>query len=168
MSTYVELHCHSNYSFQDGASSVYELLEQAKKLHYSALAITDHNNLCGVVEFARAARFYGIQPIIGSEVTLEDGSHITLLVKSREGYANLCRIISSGSLSSHGKSFAFDRKHFDSYNQGLILLTGVSMLTASWKLWQSSKNISHIDQWGKPVDNNCGYRTHTIYFRWHE
>tara|TARA_B100000686_G_C16171168_1_gene656348 strand:- start:86 stop:388 length:303 start_codon:yes stop_codon:yes gene_type:complete len=51
---------------------------------------------------------------------------------------------------------------------GLILLTGVSMLTASWKLWQSSKNISHIDQWGKPVDNNCGYRTHTIYFRWHE
>ena len=126
MSTYVELHCHSNYSFQDGASSVYELLEQAKKLHYSALAITDHNNLCGVVEFARAARFYGIQPIIGSEVTLEDGSHITLLVKSREGYANLCRIISSGSLSSHGKSFAFDRKHFDSYNQGLILLTGCS------------------------------------------
>ena len=126
MSTYVELHCHSNYSFQDGASSVYELLEQAKKLHYSALAITDHNNLCGVVEFARAARFYGIQPIIGSEVTLEDGSHITLLVKSREGYANLCRIISSGALSSHGKSFAFDRKHFDSYNQGLILLTGCS------------------------------------------
>ena len=121
ISAYVELHCHSNYSFQEGASSLYELLERAKELQYPSLAITDHNNLCAAVEFAQAARAYNIQPIIGSEVALADGEHITLLVKSREGYANLCRILSSGALSSNGKPFAFDSKGFEIYNKGLIV-----------------------------------------------
>ena len=51
---YVELHCHSNYSFREGASFPEELLERAFDLHYPALAITDHDNLCGAMEFARA------------------------------------------------------------------------------------------------------------------
>ena len=148
MSTYVELHCHSNYSFQEGASSVYELLDRAKALQYRALAITDHNNLCAAVEFAQAARLYDIQPIIGSEVTLEDGSHITLLVKSREGYTNLCRIISSGALSSQGKSFAFDSNRFEVYNQGLIALTGcrkgqIPALLAQGKQQEAQKAFDH-------------------------
>jgi error-prone DNA polymerase len=149
---YVELHCHSNYSFQEGASSLYELLKRAKKLQYPALAITDHNNLCAVVEFAQAARTHGIQPIIGSEVTLLDGAHITLLVKSREGYANLCRILSSGALSSKRQSFAFDSKGFEVYNKGLILLTGckrgqIPSLLAQGKRVEAEQVIDRYTKW---------------------
>ena len=50
---------------------------------------------------------------------------------------------------------------------GVILLTGISVLTTSWKLWRFSKDISRIVQWEKPGNNNSGYRTHTIRFRWH-
>ena len=71
---YAELHCHSNYSFQEGASSVEELLVRAKELGYPALALTDHDNLCGVMHFAEVARSIDIQPITGAEVTLSDGS----------------------------------------------------------------------------------------------
>ncbi|HZA25071.1 MAG TPA: PHP domain-containing protein, partial [Dehalococcoidia bacterium] len=80
--SYVELHCHSNYSFKEGASSVEELLEQARELDYPALALTDHDNLCGAMHFAESARDAGIQPITGAEVTLTDGSHLTLLAET--------------------------------------------------------------------------------------
>ena len=55
-SSYAELHCHSNYSFQEGASSVEELLFRAKELDYRALALTDHDNLCGAIHFAQVAK----------------------------------------------------------------------------------------------------------------
>ncbi|HLT19536.1 MAG TPA: PHP domain-containing protein, partial [Thermomicrobiales bacterium] len=82
---YVELHCHSNFSFLDGASHVEELVLQAKALGYPALALTDHNGLYGAMEFAQAARAWGIQPITGAEVTLAAGHHLTLLAATREG-----------------------------------------------------------------------------------
>ena len=68
--SYVELHCHSNFSFREGASFSHELLARAVELGYHALALTDHDNLCGAMEFARTARSLGIQPITGVEVTL--------------------------------------------------------------------------------------------------
>ena len=82
---YAELHCHSNYSFQEGASSVEELLVRAMDLGYPALALTDHDNLCGAMEFSRMANDIGIQPITGAEITLEDGSHLTLYPKLGKG-----------------------------------------------------------------------------------
>ncbi|HEY7294331.1 MAG TPA: PHP domain-containing protein, partial [Dehalococcoidia bacterium] len=98
---YVELHCHSCYSLREGASTPVELLEQAAKLGYKALALTDHDGLYGAMEFAREAKQRGIQPITGAEVTLQGGHHLTLLVESPRGYANLCRLI------SHGRGTAF-------------------------------------------------------------
>ena len=73
---YAELHCHSNYSFQEGASSTGDLLVRAEELGYPALAITDHDNLCGVMEFAQAAAELDVRAVIGAEVTLEDGSQV--------------------------------------------------------------------------------------------
>jgi error-prone DNA polymerase len=84
---YAELHCHSSYSFQEGASSVEELLVRARELGYPALALTDHDNLCGAIPFAQAARSLDLQPIIGTEVTLKDGSHLTLLVRLEKATA---------------------------------------------------------------------------------
>jgi len=91
--SYVELHCHSAYSFLDGASHPEELAVRAAELGYEALALTDHDGVYGSLEFAHAASAVGLRPITGAEVTLEGGTHVTLLCESQRGYANLCRIL---------------------------------------------------------------------------
>jgi error-prone DNA polymerase len=95
MASYVELHCHSAYSFLDGASQPEELAARAAELGYAALALTDHDGLYGSLEFAHAAKAFSVRPITGAEVTLSAGSHITLLVESRRGYGNLCRLLTA-------------------------------------------------------------------------
>ncbi|MDQ3994920.1 MAG: PHP domain-containing protein, partial [Actinomycetota bacterium] len=91
--SYVELHCHSAYSFLDGASLPEELVVRAAELGYPALALTDHDGFYGSLEFAHAAKAFGLRPITGAELTLNDGSHVTLLVETPRGYANLCRLL---------------------------------------------------------------------------
>ena len=122
--SYAELHCHSNYSFKEGASAVEELLERSKELGYPALALTDHDNLCGAMHFAESANSMGIHPIIGAEVTLTDGSHLTLLAETRQGYGNLCSLISSSYMDGGRQDPKLDPQHFQSHSQGIILLTG--------------------------------------------
>src|SRR5436305_2323250 len=90
---YVELHAHSAFSFLDGASHPIELAAAAAELGYPAMALTDHDGLHGAMEFAQAAKAYGVRPIAGSEVTLDDGSHLTLLCEDRSGYRNLCLLL---------------------------------------------------------------------------
>ena len=92
---YVELHCHSAYSFLDGASQPEELAARAAELGYEALALTDHDGLYGSLEFAHAAKALGVRPITGTEVTLAGGAHVTLLVETARGYANLCRLLTA-------------------------------------------------------------------------
>jgi error-prone DNA polymerase len=96
---YCEIHCHTHYSLLDGASSPEALLDRAVALGMPALAITDHDGLYGVVPFWRAARARDIHPVIGAEVTLAHGSHLTLLAETQAGYANLSRLISAGQLA---------------------------------------------------------------------
>ena len=71
---YAELHCHSTFSFLDGASQPEELALQAAELGLEALALTDHDNLCGALDFAQAARDCGVRPITGAELTVRDGA----------------------------------------------------------------------------------------------
>jgi error-prone DNA polymerase len=92
---YVELHAHSSYSFLDGASLPEELAVQAAELGYPALALTDHDGVYGSLEFAHAAKYFGVRAITGAELTLADRSHVTLLVETPKGYANLCRLITA-------------------------------------------------------------------------
>ncbi len=121
---YVELHAHSNFSFLDGASHVEELVLQAKALEYPALALTDHNGLYGAMEFARAARAWGIQPISGAEVTLASGHHLTLLVETRQGYANLCRMLTRAHLDNERLNPSLDPELLKTHSAGLIALSG--------------------------------------------
>ncbi|HEV7808285.1 MAG TPA: DNA polymerase III subunit alpha [Solirubrobacteraceae bacterium] len=93
---YIELHCHSAYSFLDGASHPVELAAAAVRNGHSALALTDHDSLSGSMEFAQAAKAYGLRAIHGSEVTLDDDRHITLLVRDEVGWRNLCRLLTKG------------------------------------------------------------------------
>ena len=90
---YVELHAHSAYSFLDGASHPEELALRAAELGYEAIALTDHDGVYGSLELAHAAKLAGVRAITGAEVTLVGGAHVTLLVESSRGYANLCRLL---------------------------------------------------------------------------
>ncbi|MBD0280840.1 MAG: error-prone DNA polymerase [Thermoleophilaceae bacterium] len=92
---YVELHCHSAYSFLDGASHPVELAGAAAERGHSALALTDHDGLHGAMEMAQALKPLGVRPITGAELTLDDGTHLTLLCETRQGYTNLCRLITA-------------------------------------------------------------------------
>src|SRR5437763_2898202 len=91
--TYVELHCHSAFSFLDGASLPDEVVPTALELGYDALALTDHNTVSGSMEFAVAAQALGLRAIHGAEIDLNDGRHLTLLVEGAAGWSNLCRIL---------------------------------------------------------------------------
>ncbi len=90
---YVELHCHSAYSFLDGVSLPEELAAAALELGHHTLALTDHDAVHGSMEFAHAARAVGLRPIHGAEVSLGDGRHLTLLVASEHGWRNHCRLL---------------------------------------------------------------------------
>jgi error-prone DNA polymerase len=120
---YVELHCHSAYSFLDGASLPEELALQAAELGYPALALTDHDGLYGSLEFAHAAKAIGLRALTGAELTLLDGSHVTLLVETPRGYANLCRLITE---AHAGKRLEprLDPAALEKRNEGLVCLSG--------------------------------------------
>jgi error-prone DNA polymerase len=131
---YVELHCHSGFSFLDGASHPEELVMRAVELGYPALALTDHNGLYGSMEFAQAARQANLQPITGAEITLrecftgvdepEGGHHVTLLAETPQGYANLCRLLTETHMHSERGDARLPMESLLRLPEGLILLTG--------------------------------------------
>lgn len=97
---YAELHCHTNFSFLDGASHPDELVEEAVRLGLTALAITDHDGFYGVVRFAEAARAAGLPTVFGAEVTLDpSGDHLVVLARGPEGYSRLARALSTAQLA---------------------------------------------------------------------
>lgn len=97
--SFVHLHCHSPFSFLDGASEIKSLVKRAAEMDMTALALTDHDNLCATVQLDHAARKAGIKPIQGVEVTLEGGHHLVLLARGPRGYASLCRLVTSAHLN---------------------------------------------------------------------
>ena len=111
---YAELHCHSNFSFLDGASHPEELAEEAARLGLEALALTDHDGFYGVVRFAEAARAVGMPTVFGAELSLEvprpqngeadpEGAHLLVLARDPEGYARLAATLSTGHLTGREK-----------------------------------------------------------------
>ena len=129
---YVELHCHSAFSFLDGASLPDELVPTALALGYEALALTDHNSVSGSMEFAVSARALGLRPIHGAEVDLADGRHLTLLVEDAGGWGNLCRILTRAHAHTRQKpgppSQAFvEMNDLLEHADGLICLSGCAL-----------------------------------------
>src|SRR6478609_3737836 len=128
--TYVELHAHSAYSFLDGASQPEELAARAAELGYETLALTDHDGVYGSLEFAHAAKHLGVRPITGAEVTLADESHVTLLVESARGYANLCRLLTAAHAHTRDTTNReplpprLDQTLLEELNKGLVCLSG--------------------------------------------
>jgi error-prone DNA polymerase len=93
LTPYVELHCHSNFSFLDGGSHPFELAARAAELEMPALAITDRGGVYGAVRFLQACRKLGVKPIIGAALEV-DGEELILLARNLRGYSNMCRLLS--------------------------------------------------------------------------
>src|SRR6266550_3222845 len=122
--SYAELHCHSAYSFLDGASPPDELLAEAHRLGYPAVALTDRNGIYGSLAFAHAAQPLGIQAITGAAVTLTDGSQLILLAETPQGYANLCRLLTETHLGADRLEPRLPLSAIAARHEGLIILSG--------------------------------------------
>ncbi|MBK5110946.1 MAG: error-prone DNA polymerase [Thermoleophilia bacterium] len=143
--SYVELHCHSSFSFLDGASSPLELATRAAELGYPALALTDHDGLWGSMEFAVSCKGAGIKPITGAELTVSSEGrffHLTLLVENATGYHNLCRLLTEA--HSHTRDGPARKAGRPSVPldalagraEGLICLSGCARLGAVASAWE--------------------------------
>ncbi len=137
--SFVHLHCHSHYSLLDGASSIDKLLGKAKDNGMNALALTDHGNLHGALEFYQKAKKAGINPIIGYEAYIAPGSrftrgdassskessfHLTLLAQNRTGFKNLVKLASKAALEGFYYKPRIDREILEEFNEGIICLSG--------------------------------------------
>ena len=121
---YAELHCHSAYSFLDGASPPDEILAEAHRLGYPAVALTDRNGVYGSLAFAHAAQPLGIQAITGAAITLSDGAQLILLAETSQGYANLCRLITQAHLGAERLDPRLPLSAIAERQEGLIILSG--------------------------------------------
>src|SRR4051812_29466341 len=134
---FVHLHCHSHYSLLDGASPIEKLVDRAKSLGMNALALTDHGNLHGALEFYQQAKTAGINPVVGYEAyvapesrykkeggTRESSYHLTLLAQNRTGFRNLIKLASKAYLEGLYVKPRIDRELLQEHHEGIICLSG--------------------------------------------
>ena len=158
---FVHLHCHSHYSLLDGASPIDKLINRAKTLGMNALAITDHGNLHGALEFYQEARKAGINPILGYEAYVAPGSrtsrdsgnlressyHLTLLAQNRTGFRNLVKMASLAYLEGFYSKPRIDRELIEQYHEGIVCLSGcVSSEFSKALLKGQDPGREHLDE----------------------
>ncbi len=124
MTEYIELHARSAFSFLEGASLPEELAAGCAQMDSPAMAMLDVDNVSGAPRFYMAAKKTGIRAHMGAEITAEDGSRYPLLVESRAGYQNLCRLITSMKLRAPKGEAKASEEELRRYSKGLICLTG--------------------------------------------
>ena len=134
---FTHLHVHTEYSLLDASSKIKEITARAKELGMDSLAITDHGNMYGVIDFYRAAKDNGIKPIIGCEIYVSPGSrferenvagedryyHLILLAENNTGYQNLMKIVSKGYVEGFYYKPRVDYEVLETYHEGIICLS---------------------------------------------
>src|SRR5690606_32469777 len=133
LSDFAHLHLHTQYSLLDGAIRTRDLCKTVHERGMRSVAVTDHGNMIGTLQFYEEAKKHGIKPILGCEAYLSDGDmdartdrknyHIVLLAKNREGFANLQRLVSFGYLRGFYYNPRIDRKVLRDHAKGLIGLS---------------------------------------------
>jgi DNA polymerase-3 subunit alpha len=133
---FTHLHVHSEYSLLDGLCRIPQLISKAKDLGMNSLAITDHGNMYGVIDFYTAAKEAGIKPIIGCEIYVAETNrqsrsasnknlyHLTLLAKNQQGYRNLTQLVTKAHLEGFYYKPRVDKELLAEHRQGLIALSG--------------------------------------------
>lgn len=122
--SYIELHACSAFSFLRGASFPEQLAETAAQLELPALALLDRNGVYGAQRFSVAAREQNVRPIVGCELTMEDGTVLPVLVENRAGYKNLCELLTQAHLRSEKGSCAVGWNELPDFSKGLVALFG--------------------------------------------
>lgn len=154
MASFVHLHNHSHYSLLDGAMDIKRMMERAAELKFEALALTDHGNMFGVLDFYLTAKQYGIKPIIGMEAYIAPGSrterkgggkggkqahyHLVLLAKNKTGYRNLMKLSSIAYLEGFYYKPRIDKEVLRQHSEGLIA-TSACM---KGEIFQKLNNVS--------------------------
>jgi DNA polymerase III subunit alpha len=151
---WVPLHVHSQYSILDSSASVYNIAEKAAQLSMPAVALTDHGNLFGAVDFYKACKEVKVKPIIGCEFYVTSGSrqdkkkevggalslfHLVLIAKDKEGYHNLCKLSSAGFLEGFYYVPRIDLDLLSQHSKGLICLSGCINSRISYEILSGSK-----------------------------
>jgi len=154
--SFVHLHSHTNYSLLDGAGKINEMIKETKQLGMDSLAITDHGNMFGTLEFYTQAKKNGIKPIIGCEAYIAprertlhkpvDGEahsyHLVLLAKNQTGYKNLLKLTSYSYLQGFYYRPRIDRELLKEYSEGLIVLSACMKGEISYKLRRGRKEAA--------------------------
>lgn len=154
--SFVHLHSHTNYSLLDGAGKISNMIKETKRLGMESLAITDHGNMFGTLEFYTQAKKNGIKPIIGCEAyiaphertlhkAIEGESHsyhLVLLAKNETGYKNLIKLTSYAYLQGFYYRPRIDRELLKEYSEGLIVLTACLKGEISYKLRRGRKQAA--------------------------
>src|SRR5438128_11218633 len=125
---YVELHASSAFSFLRGGSFPEQLAEVAAELEMPAMALLDRNGVYGAQRFSVAAREQNVRPIIGCELSMNDGSVLPVLVENRTGYKNLCELLTQAHLRSEKGTCVMRWHELPSFAQGLVALLGSARL----------------------------------------
>ena len=163
MSKFVHLHVHSHYSLLDGLTKIDELVSRVKELNMDAVALTDHGNLYGAIEFYKKARKAGVKPILGVEAYVapngrlnkvpkvdETRYHLTLLVKNETGWKNLIQLVTKSNLEGFYYKPRIDKKLLAEFHEGLVCLSGcfsgeIAKLLASKRIEEAEK----VAEWYK-------------------
>ena len=148
MDQFVHLHLHSQYSLLDGANKIEAVIRRAAEMKMPALALTDHGNLFGAVQFHDTAKKYGVKPIIGCEVYVAregrqsrngrsaQSNHLVLLATNKKGYQNLVRLVSLGYLEGFYYRPRIDLELLQEHSEGLIGLSACLQGVVAWNLMQ--------------------------------
>ena len=148
MSQFVHLHLHSHFSLLDGANPIEAVVRQAAEQKMPALALTDHGNLFGAVQFHDMALKYGVKPIIGCEVYVaregrksknggsDQSNHLILLASNETGYRNLVKLVSLGYLEGFYYRPRVDLDLLQQYSDGLVGLSACLKGIVAWNLIQ--------------------------------
>jgi len=160
--SFVHLHCHSHYSLLDGASRVPELVKQARDQGMNALALTDHGNLYGAIEFYRECTGAGLNPILGYEAYVapgrrserearrrgEAGFHLTLLAQNNTGFKNLVKMASAAFLDGYHYVPRIDKELLEAHKEGIICLSGCASAEFSELILKDQmKEAEELAQW---------------------
>lgn len=163
---FVHLHVHTHYSLLDGALRIPDLIARAKEFKMPALAVTDHGNLFGAMDFYTSVQAAGLKPIIGCEVYVAPGSrfdrsnrsgeptsyHLILLCENEKGYRNLCKLVTSGYMEGFYYKPRIDRELLEQYNKGLVCLSAcLSGEIASRLLAGDDQGAYEVASWYREV-----------------
>ena len=152
--SFKHLHLHTEFSLLDGVCRIGQLFDAAKSLGQTSVAITDHGNMFGAVEFYKAAKSKGIKPIIGCEVYVASRSryekihgidtdryHLVLLCKNNRGYENLIKMVSESWVSGFYVKPRIDRDLLEKYHEGIIALSACLAGEVPQKLLQNAVSV---------------------------